>query len=273
VHQEYRDERGRAYDPPDAAQSLGKTLRAPRPRPPRRIVAHHQEHDEAEHRADDGDDEEARAPTDGGGAVGERRGGREHAEARHPELQPGERREALGREPAAVNHERPHEEARAAEAHEHAAKDQRLGVGAEREHEDARDHDRHRRRHHPPRPIAVDRDADRNLRRRERQKKRARQEPDAGSAEPDVLRKVGGDDAHGVAQELAHDVHTHEGCDQRHGDPQTNPGQSLGARAFHVVLPSTALARRGIPSHCHGPSRPATAPPELERCRRHMARL
>jgi hypothetical protein len=113
-------------------------------------------------------------------------------------------------EPAAVDGERPHEEARTAGSHENAGKHQEFGGRRECEEDDADDRDPHRDRHREPRPPAVDGDPERDLRAGEAKEKRAREQADPRAAQPHVLGEVRGNHADGIAQELADDVdHAH----------------------------------------------------------------
>ena len=183
-----------------------------------RIVGDDQPDQHADQGGADADAEKRHPPAEARGGIGQRRGREDRAERAQAELDPGEGREPLRREPARVERDRRHQERGGAEAEQRAGGDQTAGLVRHREQHAAQHREADRHQHAELGAEAVERHAERQLRRREHEEIDAGEQPELDRRQPDLGGEIGRDHADRIAQELADDVEHAERRHDRNGD-------------------------------------------------------
>ena len=179
------------------------------------LVLDHDRNQEPHHEREGPDGEETAAPTDRRGREGERCSRDEGADRSDADLQPGQCGKAIGWKPLGIDGERRHQRARRSKPEQGATEDQDVGACGCSEYHGAEHRDRGAHHQTQTGAEAIERHAQGNLDGGKGEKERARQNPDLGRREPEVVRQVGGDDANRIAQELADDVDRDERRDER----------------------------------------------------------
>ncbi len=146
--------------------------------------------------------DEARAPADPFRREGERRGGHQRTDGADGNLQARQRGEPVRREPAAIDHQRPHEHGRAADAHQHAGQREPRFALRRGEDEAAQNGDADGGDHGDARAVPVEQDADGDLRDREGEEEGSRENAEVFWREAEIGGEIWRDDAGRRAQEL-----------------------------------------------------------------------
>ena len=196
----------------------------------RRIVGDDQPDQHADQRRADADAEKRHPPAEACGGIGQRRGREDRAERAQAELDAGEGRKPLRREPARIERDRRHQERCGAEAEHRAGGDQAAGLLRHREQHAAQHREADRHQHAELGAETVERHAERQLRRGEDQKIDAGQQADLDRRQPDLGGEIGRDHADRIAQELADDVEHAERRHDRNRDrrPRTDRARTRG---------------------------------------------